>query len=287
MCIKVTFSFIKFKFQEVLQHSLFIFICTLAKLASLLSWGPRVKWSLDIILARLERRSSQRSEAKVKMFLFSSNLIKLFPRVKHRRITENKKSFQKERHRAKVMISMNYLEAVEVLESLPPDVLEEVVMEVDGLEAVAQVDEGLLVNPLKAGPREVKLLEIPQRRKLDGGQAGDLVLGQDDRVQSLIPVKKFSRKFWNIVVLEVNFTEYLKLGEGILIHSSYFAILQGDFLQVYEAHRTEGVLWQFLDVITIQIENLKDKILVERNIWGLIYWFIWLGARSGFTNTNH
>lgn len=90
---------------------------------------------------------------------------------------------------------MNYLEAVEVLESLPPDVLEEVVMEVDGLEAVAQVDEGLLVNPLKAGPREVKLLEIPQRRKLDGGQAGDLVLGQDDRVQSLIPVKKFSRKF--------------------------------------------------------------------------------------------
>ncbi len=35
------------------------------------------------------------------------------------------------------MISMNYLESVEVLESLPPDVLEEVVMEVDGLEAVA------------------------------------------------------------------------------------------------------------------------------------------------------
>ena len=32
---------------------------------------------------------------------------------------------------------MNYLESVEVLESLPPDVLEEVVMEVDGLEAVA------------------------------------------------------------------------------------------------------------------------------------------------------
>ena len=84
---------------------------------------------------------------------------------------------------------------MKVLECLPPDVLEEVVMEVDGLQAVAQVDEGLLVDPLEAGPGEVELLEIPQRRKLDGGQAGDLVPGQNDRVQSLIPVKKFGRKF--------------------------------------------------------------------------------------------
>ena len=56
---------------------------------------------------------------------------------------------------------------MEVLESLSPDVLEEVVMEVDGLQAVAEVDEGLLVDPLEAGPGEVKLLEAPQRRKLD------------------------------------------------------------------------------------------------------------------------
>ena len=84
---------------------------------------------------------------------------------------------------------------MKVLECLPPDVLEEVVMEVDGLQAVAQVDEGLLVDPLEAGPGEVELLEIPQRRELDRGQAGDLVPGQDDRVQSLIPVKKFGREF--------------------------------------------------------------------------------------------
>ena len=50
---------------------------------------------------------------------------------------------------------------MKVLECLPPDVLEEVVMEVDGLQAVAQVDEGLLVDPLEAGPGEVKLLEAP------------------------------------------------------------------------------------------------------------------------------
>ena len=84
---------------------------------------------------------------------------------------------------------------MEVLESLSPDVLELVVMEVDGLQAVAEVDEGLLVDPLEAGPGEVKLLETPQRRKLDGGQAGDLVPGQDDRVESFIPVKKFCWKF--------------------------------------------------------------------------------------------
>ena len=89
----------------------------------------------------------------------------------------------------------DYLEAMEVLESLSPDVLELVVMEVDGLQTVAEVDEGLLVDPLEAGPGEVELLETPQWRKLDGGQAGDLVPGQHDRVQPLIAVKKFGRKF--------------------------------------------------------------------------------------------
>ena len=93
------------------------------------------------------------------------------------------------------VLNHDYLETMKVLKSLSPDVLEEVVMEVDGLQAVAEVDEGLLVDPLEAGPGEVKLLEASQRRKLDGGQAGDLVPGQDDRVQSFIPVKKFCWKF--------------------------------------------------------------------------------------------
>ena len=37
---------------------------------------------------------------------------------------------------------------------------------------------------------------------------------------------------------------------------------------MYEAHRTEGVLCQFFDVITIQIENLKYLQLVRKNIFG-------------------
>ena len=69
------------------------------------------------------------------------------------------------------VLNHEYLKTMEVLKSLSPDVLEEVVMEVDGLQAVAEVDEGLLVDPLGAGPGEVKLLEASQRRKLDGGQA--------------------------------------------------------------------------------------------------------------------
>ena len=93
------------------------------------------------------------------------------------------------------VLNHDYLETMEVLESLSPDVLELVVMEVDGLQAVAEVDEGLLVDPLEASPGEVKLLEAPQWRKLDGGQTGDLVPGQDDRVESFIPVKKFCWKF--------------------------------------------------------------------------------------------
>ena len=146
---------------------------------------------------------------------------------------------------------------MEVLKCFSPDVPELVVMETDGLQAVSQVDECLLVNPLEAGTRKVEPLEAPQRRELDGGETRNLVPGQDDRGQPLVAVKKFGREFWDIVVFEVNFTEYLELGEGILIHPGYFAILQGDFLQVYEPHRTEGVLCQFFDVITIQIQNLK------------------------------
>ena len=88
-----------------------------------------------------------------------------------------------------------YLETMEVLKCFSPDVPELVVMETDGLQAVSQVDECLLVNPLEAGTRKVEPLEAPQRRELDGGETRNLVPGQDDRGQPLVAVKKFCRKF--------------------------------------------------------------------------------------------
>ena len=130
---------------------------------------------------------------------------------------------------------------MEVLKCFSPDVPELVVMETDGLQAVSQVDECLLVNPLEAGTRKVEPLEAPQRRELDGGEALDLVVGQGQCAQSLIAVKKFGGKFGDVVLFQVNLTEYFQLGEGILVQSLDFAVFQRDFLQMEQTNGTEGI----------------------------------------------
>ena len=130
---------------------------------------------------------------------------------------------------------------MEVLEGLPPDILQQVVVEADRLHAAAEVDEGLGVDSPEAAAREVQLLEVAQRRELDGGQALDLVVGEGQRAQSLIAVKKFGGKFGDVVLLQVNLTEYFQLGESILVQSLDFAVFQRDFLQMEQTNGTEGI----------------------------------------------
>ena len=69
---------------------------------------------------------------------------------------------------------------MQILEGFPANILQEVVVKVDGVETAAEVPEGLGADGLDARGREVNFSELSQRRKLDGGQARDVVLAQDN-----------------------------------------------------------------------------------------------------------
>ena len=89
--IKVTFSFIKFSFKRFSSTQFFIFICTrlagpsflhcyLGPLSQVKPWHYPRQIRAGAVTGARQRR---------KCFLFSSNLIKLFPHVKHGRFTQN------------------------------------------------------------------------------------------------------------------------------------------------------------------------------------------------------
>ena len=58
---------------------------------------------------------------------------------------------------------------------------------------------------------------------------------------------------------------------------------------MYEAHRTEGVLCQFLDVIAIQIENLKKYLHLKIIFLGVNYidFFGWERDQVSQTQTTN
>ena len=99
-------------------------------------------------------------------------------------------------------------------------------MKVDGVEAAPEVPEGLGADGLDVGGREINLSKLAQSRKLAGRQARDVVLAQDNSLQSLVAVKKFDRKFFDIVVFQVNFSQDFDPRKGIFINPLYSAIFQ-------------------------------------------------------------
>ena len=68
---------------------------------------------------------------------------------------------------------------MQILKGFPADILQKVVMEVDGVETAAEVPEGLGADGLDAGRREINFSELSQGGKLNGGQARDVILAQD------------------------------------------------------------------------------------------------------------
>ena len=69
---------------------------------------------------------------------------------------------------------------MQILEGFPANILQKVVVKVDGVEAAPEVPEGLGTDRLDARSGQINFSELSQRRKLYGRQARDMILAQDN-----------------------------------------------------------------------------------------------------------
>ena len=99
---------------------------------------------------------------------------------------------------------MDYLQADQMSECFLLDGLQLVAVQVDGLQALPEVQEALHVDRPQLRVGKVNLLQGSQWRKLVGHQGGYLVVTEDDALQPFVAIKQLCWQLGDIVSVQID-----------------------------------------------------------------------------------